>query len=182
MGLLGDLLKDVTREAKWTLKSELRSETRQAVRGAIRETKEGIGKAGQAVADGVSGQNQQPQVLQTQPTAPAPAPAPANNIGDAAANATAAAQPAAQMMNAILNNDSPLGKLANAAVMANKTEEEKAEIKEGLATMADPEKSAEMQQALRDHSAEIEAAMKQSGVNVEAATNAMNESAEILSK
>ena len=76
MGLLGDIIKDVTREAKYTLKNEIRNEVRQdtrdAVRGTINSAKQGIGQA-------VTGNSQQqPNVVAAAPVAaPAPAPAPA---------------------------------------------------------------------------------------------------------
>lgn len=114
MGFLGDLFKDVVREAKQDIKSEIRSEVRSdarsAVRGTIQGTKEGIGKASQAVKDGITGKNKKdPQVMQTteasieqpvmQPVRPvqaAPAPASASALAPAPAPQPVQAAPAVE--------------------------------------------------------------------------------------
>lgn len=203
MGLLGDIFKDAVREAKYAVKDEIRSEVRSdardAVRGAIQGTKEKVGEASDKVKDGLTKKEENPAVtttapVQTQPVAEAPAqpvaetpvaaaPAqtapvqPADNVGDAMANSLDAAQPAAQVMNNVLNDDGILGKLANAFVDAKMTDQEKAEMKEGLKAVSDPEKVAEMKQALHENSDQIEAKLQEKGVDTEQLTTQLNQSA-----
>jgi len=200
MGLFDEIIKDVANEAKYALKdelrSEVRSETRQAVRDTIQGTKQGIGQASQAVKDGISGQGtQQPNVMSAAPAAPveaAPAPtsievapveaAPvtpaagsSENLGEALANATDQAAPAAQAFNNILNSDSALGKIANAFVDAKMTEEQKAEMKEGLKQLSDPAKVEEAKRAMIENSDKIEETLKEQGVNTEELKNTLDQ-------
>jgi hypothetical protein len=202
MGFLGDIFKDALKDAKYAVKdeirSEIRSDARDAVRGAIQGTKEKVGEAGDAVKDSLTKQDENPAVLQTAPvqatptietqvqavptqaapvqTAPAQT-APADTVGEAMANQLDAAQPAVQMMNNIMNDNGVIGKLANAVVDAKMTDQEKAEMKEGLETLSDPTKAEEVKQALRDNSEQIDAKLKEQGYNTEQMTAALNQSA-----
>ena len=187
MGFLGDIFKDALKDAKYAVKDEIRSEirndARSAVRGAIQGTKEKVGEAGEAVKDGLTQKDENPAVLQATPTtatpvATAPAPetsAPADTVGEAMANQLDVAQPSIQMMNNIMNDDGLIGKLANAVADAKMTEQEKAEMTEGLETLSDPAKAAEVKQALRDNSEQIDAGLKAQGYNTEQMTTALNQ-------
>ena len=202
MGLLGDIFKDAVSEAKDAVKDEIRSEVRSdardAVRGVFQGTKEKVGEASDKVKEGLSKKDENPAVVSATPVAEAPvatapaqpvaetpvaAPAqtapvqPADNVGDAMANSLDAAQPAAQVMNNVLNDDGILGKLANAFVDAKMTDQEKAEMKEGLKAVSDPEKVAEMKQALHENSDQIEAKLQEKGVDTEQLTTQLNQTA-----
>ena len=93
------------------------------------------------------------------------------------ANQLDAAQPAVQIMNNIMNDNGIIGKLANAAVDAKMTDQEKAEMKESLETLSDPTKAEEVKQALRDNSEQIDAKLKEQGYNTEQMTATLNQSA-----
>jgi hypothetical protein len=124
-----------------------------------------------------------PAPVEAAPVEAAPAAQPAQpaatgsseNIGEALANATGQAAPAAAAFNNILNSDSVFGKLANAVVSAKMTDEEKAEMKEGLDALSDPEKVAEAQKALVENSDQIEAKLKEQGVDTEGLKNMIDQ-------
>ncbi len=190
MGLLGDIFKDAVSEAKDAVKDEIRSEVRSdardAVRGVFQGTKEKVGEASDKVKEGLSKKDENPAVVSATPVAEAPvatAPAqttpvqPADNVGDAMANSLDAAQPAAQAMNNVLNDDGILGKLANAFVDAKMTDQEKAEMKEGLEAVSNPEKMAEMKKALHENSDQLEVKLQEKGVDTEQLTTQLNQTA-----
>jgi hypothetical protein len=194
MGFLGDIFKDALKDAKYAVKdeirSEIRSDARDAVRGAIQGTKEKVGEAGDAVKDSLTKKDENPATapvqaapaaetqVQAAPIQAAPVQtAPADTVGEAMANQLDAAQPAVQIMNNIMNDNGIIGKLANAAVDAKMTDQEKAEMKESLETLSDPTKAEEVKQALRDNSEQIDAKLKEQGYNTEQMTAALNQSA-----